>query len=221
MTRRVPLIVYFKRCLKLLRGPYGKVQIRGAGSCIETAIYLVQDLVAAFGGKLKYSYTTGKEEQPPRAASAAAAAATAAATATAAADAAGEFSFEQKAATVFAAAASKLAAIDGSGPALVSISAETTTVQAHEEVFSLDEGNRGPKDAALEAAGIHVELNVGSSNRMGRQLLLLLPSVALISQYQRTACPTVSLTRASLEGGRITPPCASVGCAVYVLAVLR
>lgn len=149
VTRRVPLVVYLKRCLRLLHGPYGKVVIKGAGSCIETAIYLAQDVVSAFGGKLKYTCRAGAEKEQPQAVPAIPKDATSSC----------KDSFEQRAAALFADAASKIAALEGSETALLTVSAETATAQAHDEVLSLEGGNHGPSDAALESAGIHLELN--------------------------------------------------------------
>lgn len=137
--------------MKLLRGPYAKVVIRGAGSCIETAIYLAQDVVAAFGGKLKYTCKAGAEKEQLPADSAT----------TKAAIPSCMDSFEQRAAALFADAASRIAALEQSEAALLTISAETATAQVHDEVLSLDGGNQGPLDAALESAGVQLELNVG------------------------------------------------------------
>ncbi|XP_026192492.1 uncharacterized protein LOC34618496 [Cyclospora cayetanensis] len=160
VTRRVPLVVYFKRCQNLLRGPYGAVRIRGAGSCVETAIYLAQDVVAAFGGQVSYNCTVTKPQQQaaPLREQAAATAPPPGAPTTQLEEASGA-TFEQKAAAVFAAAAARLAAIEGGDAALVAISAETTTVQAYDEVLSLENVLAGPKDGALEAAGIQLDLN--------------------------------------------------------------
>ncbi|CDI81972.1 hypothetical protein, conserved [Eimeria praecox] len=134
VTRRVPLVVYFKRCVKLLRGPYAKAVIRGTGSCIETAICVAQDVVAAFGGQGVGA--TGLEA--PTAAEAT----------------------KGKAEAVFAAAASALAALGSSSNAsILSLSAETSSVQAFDEVFSLGNRNNSDKEEALEAAGIQQELS--------------------------------------------------------------
>ncbi|KAL8446928.1 hypothetical protein Emag_004534 [Eimeria magna] len=149
VSRRIPLLVYVRRCLKLLRGPYAKVQIRGAGRCVETALYLAQDVVAAFGGRLKYS-VVAEEEQRPHASAAAAGAAAAAAGAGPAPVAVSE---------MFAAAAVKLAAFESSDCALLAVAAETGTAHAHEEVWSLDGGGGGSRDAALEAARINLDVN--------------------------------------------------------------
>ncbi|KAL8446248.1 hypothetical protein Emed_005203 [Eimeria media] len=166
VSRRVPLLVYVRRCLKLLRGPYAKVQIRGAGRCVETALYLAQDVVAAFGGRLKYSVVAQEEQRPqasapPPAAAAAAGAAAAATGAAAAAGAAvgGGGPTPVVVSEMFAAAADKLAAFEASDCALLAVAAETGTAHVHEEVWSLDGSGGGPRDAALEAARINLDVN--------------------------------------------------------------
>ncbi|KAL8439596.1 hypothetical protein Efla_003809 [Eimeria flavescens] len=163
VTRRVPLIVYLKRCLKLLQGPHARVQIRGAGRCIQTAIYLAQDVVAAFGGRVKYSVVAEEDKRPqaspgtPAAAAAGMAAAVPAAAAAAARPAAAAEPVVVSEA--FAEAAAKLAAFEATDCALVAIAADTTTAYAHEEVWSLDGSGGGPRDAALEAAQIDLDVN--------------------------------------------------------------
>lgn len=169
VTRRVPLVVYTKRCIKLLRGPYAKAVIRGTSSCIETAVFVAQDVVAAFGGQVIYSCSITDSKQAPNCAGAATPAATTAATKGAArtpaalkASAAAEAT-TGKAEAVFAAVASKLAAACGSSTnaALLSLSADTSSAQAYDEVVSLGNKNNNSEDEeALEAAGLHQELCV-------------------------------------------------------------
>lgn len=158
VTRRVPTVVYLKRCVKLLRGPYAKVIIRGAGSCIETAIYVAQDVVAAFGGMVTYSCT--RQLVPT-------AAATSGAVEAVASEASAKVlkgdAFEQEANAKFVAAATSLAALEkSSSAALVSMSAEASSAEAYDEVISLEKGNSSSKEAALEAAGIQQELSVSA-----------------------------------------------------------
>ncbi|PHJ16053.1 hypothetical protein CSUI_010137 [Cystoisospora suis] len=88
VTRRLPLVVYFKRCMRLLnesrhhpaadkltsgfarpsdsaaqrqmhRFPF--LVIRGTGGCIRTAVWLAQDVVQALGGFMSDALTTAKE----------------------------------------------------------------------------------------------------------------------------------------------------------------
>ncbi|KAL8274313.1 hypothetical protein Esti_001767 [Eimeria stiedai] len=150
VSRRVPFVVYVRRCLKLLRGPYAKVQIRGAGRCVETALCLAQDLVGAFGGRLKYSVVAEKDRRPQ---------ALAAGGALSAGAAAGGGPAPVVVSEVFAAAAAKLAAFESSDCAFLAVAAETGTAHAHEEVWSLDGGGGGPRDATLEAACINLDVN--------------------------------------------------------------
>ncbi|KAL8437968.1 hypothetical protein ACSSS7_000538 [Eimeria intestinalis] len=154
VSRRVPLLVYVRRCLKLLRVPYAKVQIRGAGRCVETALYLAQDVVAAFGGRLKYSVVAEEDRRPESSAAAAAGGGAAAATAAAEGGPAPVVVSE-----MFAAAAAKLAAFESNDCAFLAVAAETGTAHAHEEVWSFDGSGGGPRDAALEAARINLEVN--------------------------------------------------------------
>lgn len=134
-------MVYLRRCMQLLRGPLSRVHIKGAGSCVSTALFLAQDVVAAFGGAVTCACSA------------------VAAPAAADADAGGV-----SPAARFAAAAGQLAALSvgalGDGGALLCVEAETGTAVANDEVMCLDSGASRPLDAALEAAGIQMELHV-------------------------------------------------------------
>lgn len=88
VTRRLPLVVYFKRCMRLLnesrhhpaadkltsgfarpsdsvaqrqahRFPF--LVIRGTGGCIRTAVWLAQDVVQALGGSMPDALTDAKD----------------------------------------------------------------------------------------------------------------------------------------------------------------
>ncbi|CDJ49431.1 hypothetical protein, conserved [Eimeria brunetti] len=173
VTRRVPLVVYFRRCLKLLRGPHARAVIRGTGGCIETAICVAQDVVAAFGGQVVYG-ACKTEAEAPAAPAAAAAGAAAGRVAAAAATGKGACKGEQEqgvgtatdaagetAEARFAAAASKLAAFSSkssAAAALLSLSAETSSTQAFDEVIHLRD-TEGEEGEALAMAGIRQELS--------------------------------------------------------------
>ncbi|KAH0483495.1 MAG: hypothetical protein KVP17_005327 [Porospora cf. gigantea B] len=53
VTRRKPPIVYFNRVKKLLGDGLGKVAVHGAGACVNTAIFVVQDLVCGLPAELE------------------------------------------------------------------------------------------------------------------------------------------------------------------------
>ncbi|CDJ60609.1 hypothetical protein, conserved [Eimeria maxima] len=146
--------------------------IRGTGSCIKTAVFLAQDVVASFGGQVVLTCSTTEARQTPD--SAAAANPTAAAASGGAAGAATEGgraaereetstakAVKQKGEAAFVAAASKLAAALGSssGAAVLSLAAEPSSAQAYDEVVSLGKKHCSEDEEALEAAGIDQELS--------------------------------------------------------------
>lgn len=54
MTRRLPLVVYVRRCVKLLEGPHTEISILGTGACVHTAVLVAQDVVSIMGGKVTF-----------------------------------------------------------------------------------------------------------------------------------------------------------------------